>query len=135
MLLSARMLNNVMSVNVFDYVNQVQLTQGDQFTVSFQLIDLTMDTPDKGFSPAGRRYIPAAGASLTVLFDTLDDAKKITRACSQPYTQDPSIWQVTLMATDTIKGSGNLRLTLNEGTVTRRGSVSMAFTIFSQNSL
>lgn len=122
MLLSCRILQNVVDVNTFDYATQVSFTQGDGPTIYFQLINAAKDRPDQGFNPSGRRYMPAAGATLSVLVDTLDDAKKITRVASQPFSNDPSIWSLTFMSTDTVRGTATLRLTLVESAQTTRGS-------------
>jgi hypothetical protein len=122
MLLSCRMLNNVVDVNTFDHVSEVRFTQGDGPTVYFQLIDGTKNRIEDGFNPSGRRYMAATGATLSVLVDTLDDAKKITRVATQPFAQDPSVWALTFMATDTVRGTVVLRLTLTEGAKITRGA-------------
>jgi hypothetical protein len=123
MLLSCRMLNNVADVNTWEYVNQAEFTAGDAPTIYIQLIDLSKQKAEQGFNPAGKRFMPAAGATLTVLVDTLDDAKKVTRAATQPFSNDPSIWALTFFPTDSIKGTATLRLTLIEpGPKTTKGS-------------
>jgi hypothetical protein len=114
MLLSARPLKDVQSVNSFRYANQLQFTEGDVLTVYFQLVDASLDRADEGFNPAGRRYMPAAGAVLTVTVDSNNAAKKITRSATQPYVQDPSIWALSVLSTDTIRGTLPLKVSLNE---------------------
>lgn len=136
MLLSCRMLQNVVDVNNFESTTQVTFTQGDGPTIYLQLIDPAKDRVEAGFNPTGRRYVPASGATLTVLVDTLDDQKKITRTAIQPFANDPSIWSLTFMATDTIRGTATLRLTLNEGGKITRGSSQLgAVVIQAQGSL
>lgn len=135
MLLSARMLQNVCDANTFDYVTEVRFTEEDGPAVYFQLIDKQKDRADQGCFPAGRRYAPAAGATLSVVIDNLDDDIKITRAATQPYSNDPSIWRVQLLSTDPIRGTANLRLTLTEGSVIRRGTVTAALCIDSQRAV
>lgn len=114
MLLSARPLRDVQSVNSFRYCNQLQFTEGDVLTVYFQLIDAGLDLSTEGYNPAGRRYMPAAGAVLTVTVDSINSAKKITRVATQPYAQDPSIWSLSILSTDTVRGTLPLKLSLNE---------------------
>lgn len=135
MLLSARMLDSVGSVNNFDYVDQVSFTQGDTVDVYFQLIDVTQDKVAQQFKPAGRRYMPTAGAVLQVTLDNIDDDVKIVRAASQPYALDPSIWKVSLLATDSIRGTVNLGLRLSEGARVTTGRAEAAISIASQELL
>lgn len=129
MKLSARMIQNLTTVNNFGWTDQAQFTQGDTASVYFQLIDDTQDKAVKGFYPAGRRYVPAAGATLSVKLDNINDAIAITRAAFQPFPLDPSIWQVQVLATDTIVGTCALALTLTEGAVVTRGRVEAAVEI------
>lgn len=133
MILSARFLNSVGSVNDYCYMQQVQFTEGDQLDVYLQLIDAAkMNTAD-GWKPAGLRYMPAAGATLSVTVDNIDDAKKVTRAATQPFPLDPSIWKFTVMATDVIRGTQNLKLSLSQGGVLTRGLVKAAVRVQSAN--
>lgn len=118
MLLSARFLNDVSGVNSFDHVTSIELGAGDPSTVYFQLVDASVHRSEDGYRPAGRRYVPAAGATLQVVLENIDDAKKITRYATQPYAQDPSIWALSIQASDAIEGTVPLRMTLNEsGTI------------------
>jgi hypothetical protein len=114
MLLSARMLNNVASVNAFSWTDEVEFTQGDATDIYFQLIDATLDKPVYGFKPGGRRYMPAAAATLSVTINNIDDAVAITRIAVQPFAQDPSIWRVSVLNSDKIVGTCALMLALNE---------------------
>lgn len=123
MILSGRILSNALSANVFDYAPAAQFTQGDQATVFIQLIDTTQDTMQQGFNPPGRRFMPAAGATLQVLLDCVDDAKKITRTLVQPFPQDPSIWRLDVLPTDKVKGTVTIRLVLNESGKETRGYI------------
>lgn len=120
MRLGVRMLQNVTSVNAWDWASQVEATQGDTFDVYFQLVDLTRDTPVQGFKPSGRRFVPEAGATMSVRLDNIDDAVALTRAATQPYAQDPSIWKFSVLATDTIRGTCALQITLTEPTGTKK---------------
>ncbi len=140
MLLSARILTNVASVNVFTYSDSCRFTEGDVVDVYFQLVDMTVEAD--AFQAKGRRYMPLdlAAPAVSVLFGSIDDAKKITRTATQPFTQDSSIWKVSLLATDIIRGTMDMRITLTEtvnltGPVTKitRGVVRQAISVEAQN--
>ena len=93
---------------------QVKFSEGDAPAIFFQLIDLTLDRPEQGYSPSGRRYMPVASSTLSVVLDNLDNARKVTRAATQPFASDPSIWKIQLLTTDSVRGTVNLKLTLTE---------------------
>jgi len=133
MKLSARILKDVNGVNSFRRADQAEFTAGDALTVYFQLIDTSLDRADEGFVPAGRRYVPAAGAALTVVLDHLDDARKITRVATQPYAQDTSIFAISILATDVLSGTVNLKLDLNEGGVHTYGMLQPALLVSGTN--
>lgn len=135
MLLSARFLNDVASVNSFEPADAAEFTEGDATYVYFQLIDLTLDRQADGFEPAGRRYVPAVGATLQCVIESIDDAKTVTRLADQPFAQDGSIWRVQILSSDTIRGTANLRLRLTEGSTTRTGLVKSGFRIHSATCL
>ena len=123
MLLSARMLEGVADANNFNYAEAAKMTEGDTLTVYFQLVDMAKDLATAGFVPAGRRYIPATGSTLSVTFDNIDNARKVTRAATQPYPADPSIWSVQVLASDRILGTVNMRLVLTQGGIVTQGIV------------
>jgi hypothetical protein len=114
MLLSIRFLNDVSNVNSFEYASNVEFHAGDPQAISFQLIDASLDRPEQGFVPAGRRYMPPAASTLAVTFQNLDDAKRFTRAATQPFPLDPSIWQVPVLASDPLVGTVRLKMVLTE---------------------
>jgi len=123
MVLSARFLNDVTSKNSFEYAQVGEFTQGDTVSVYFQLVDSTLDIATHGFVPAGRRYIPDAGATLQVVVDSINDGKKITRTATNPFPDDRSIWKLDFIASDTITGTASMQLTLTEGLIVRRGLI------------
>lgn len=130
MLLSARILNQVTSVNAWQYADQAQWTAGDTVSLFIQLIDLTQDRAVKGYNPAGRRYMPASGATLNLTLANIDQSVQLSRAAVQAYpTSDPSIWRLSVLATDAIKGTCTIQLSLNEGGVITSGSVKAAVLI------
>lgn len=129
MLLSARLLNDVASVNSWEPAEVAEFTAGDTVDVYFVLIDSSLDKAIQGFSPAGRRYVPATGATMSVTVESVDDSQAITRLATQPFPQDGSIWKLSILSTDTISGTANLRLRLTEGGVVKTGLVKNALRI------
>lgn len=133
--LSARVLKDVQSVNSFEADTELSWTEGDTLDIHLQLIDVSLDRALQGFQPEGRRYVPAAGATLSCVIENIDDAKKITRLASQPFANDGSIWRLSILATDVIRGTPQLRLTLTEGTKVTRGLVRLALKIHPRSNL
>jgi hypothetical protein len=117
MLLSARVLDQVLDVNHFTNVNQITFVQGDTVTLYLQLIDASRPRANYDpANPAGFRYVPFAGATLQVLIQNLDDLKKINRFATQPFPNDASIWAVPFLPTDNfLRGTPSIQLILNEG--------------------
>ena len=114
MILSARILQDVCSVNVYKVAQNAIFSQGDTTYIYLQLIDASVDTAMQGFNPSGRRYIPATGATLTVTLDSLNLANKLVRSATMPFAQDGSIWKLSILATDKLNCTSPLKLTLNE---------------------
>lgn len=131
MLLSARMLRDVGGVNSYETSDSAQFTKGDVVDVYFMLIDASLDLASENFIPPGRRYMPAASATLQVVVESIDSAKQVTRTVTQPFSQDPSIWKISFFASDVIEGTANLRLTLTEGAKITKGLLKNAFRITS----
>ena len=133
--LSARILEHVENVNNFAYTPQLEFTEGDAGYLYLQLTDASKNRCEEGYRPAGVRYCPVAGSTLSVVIDNLDDDKKVTRTATQPFTGDASIWRISLLSTDPIRGTANLRLTLVESGVTKRGTVQAALCVRSQGAV
>lgn len=130
MVLSVRFLTNVGSVNDFAYGDGfVEFTEGEAPELYFQLIDTNKDTAAEGYKPAGRRYMPAAGSTLSVQIENINDAKKITRFATQPFATDPSIWKLQIFSTDLIRGTATIRLTLTEGVKISYGKLQAALRV------
>lgn len=120
MVLSAKVLSDVNSVNSFEYVGQLEVVEGDPFTLYFQLMDSSKDL----------RYVPASSATLSVVLTNIDTAKRVTRSATQPYPGDLSIWALSVLASDPIAaGTITAKLTLVESGVTRNGSVINAIAV------
>lgn len=136
MFLSARMLNSVVNVNSFDYADSVEFSQGDTIDCYFQLIDASKDKPIQNWKPAGRRFMPASGATLSVRVDNIDDNVAIQRSAVQAFpTSDPSIWKVSIVGSDVIRGTCALVLDLNQGGVHTHARVEGAIMISNQGTL
>ena len=135
MILGARFLANVCSVNAYDLVDRVEITEGEAVNVYLQLVDTTKFKASQGYNPSGLRYVPTSGSTLELRVDNLDAAKTITRFATQPYpTTDPSIWCLAILASDGLHGgTAGLKLVLSYGSVTIRGVVQGAFRIYSQD--
>lgn len=131
MLLAAHLLKNVCSVNDYDQSDAIETTQGDPMTLFLRLVDLSQDRFNK---PVGRRYVPASGSTLTVVFKNLDDARQVTRVATQTFpTSDPSIWEVPILAADALVGTIDIGLSLLEGDVTITGGVKAAILAYPAN--
>lgn len=114
MLLSCRFLNDVQGVNSFESAAQVEFAAGDSQSLYFQLVDATLDRADQGFNPPGRRYVPPVGSTAQVTLVNVDDAKRVSRAATQPFAQDASIWSMPVLANDQLHGTVNMNLVLTE---------------------
>lgn len=130
LLLSARMLNGVADANTFEYTDSVALSEGDSGLVYFIILDASKDRKESGFSPAGRRYIPLASATMTVTLENADPARVVSRPAMQPFmADDRSIWAFQLLPTDTIRGTVRMKIVLNEGGKTTSGVLDAAFSV------
>jgi len=130
MLLSCNILNGVASVNDFEFAQQIEFFEGDPVTVYIQLIDATKDR-GADFNRKGRRYVPAAGAVMTVVITNIDDDKTYTKVATQPFSGDLSIWSFNISAANDIKGTPNLKLTLTEGSTVHRSFIKAAIRVSS----
>ena len=126
MLLSAKTLVGVCSVNSFSEVCQLEMSEGDALVAYIQLTDASLDRPTNG-----RRYMADVGATLQVVIMNIDGSKTYTKNASQPYpTSDPSIWTFSVAATDSVRGTVNMQLILTEGAVIRRGLLPAAIRVY-----
>jgi hypothetical protein len=114
--IAIRLLDDVQSVNSLELATEVSVAAGDPLTINLQLVNTMRLSWDLN-SPVVR-YMPAAGATLSITFENIDISKKITKVASQPFAQDGSIWRVELMSQDTAKLRGTISLgyTFTEGT-------------------
>lgn len=115
MQLTLRLLDDVQTVNSWEAVTEISVIAGDPQEIYVQLLDARKKAcPSDG----PMRYMPAAGAELEVVLDSIDADKKVTKAASQPFANDASIWRIQLTAIESAKlaGTVNLVFSLTEGT-------------------
>lgn len=129
MFLTAKILNNVQNVNSYVVGTEWNLRQGNPTTIYFQLSD-GEQVNSKG-EPL--RYMPAAGATVSATFSSINSVNSVGKIAVQPFFQDTSIWSININSTDSI-AQGNFVFTLTEGAVVRTASVQNAIVVESLNS-
>lgn len=130
MQLSARMMDDVSSVNNYSYTPSTELTQGNGSDVFFQLIDAAVNLATSGANPTGRRYCPSTAATLQVTFKSIDNSVTVCRFAALAWpTQDLSMWKITIFPTDNLVGTYTMFLRLTDGSSVLMGSVQMAVQI------
>lgn len=128
MFLTAKILKNVQNVNAYSLTSQWTMRQGNPATVYFQLAD--NEQPDAKGEPL--RYMPAAGATVSATFSSITAANVVNKIATQPFSQDPSIWSISINSTDKI-AEGNFTFLLTEGSTVRTASVANAIVVQSGN--
>jgi hypothetical protein len=131
--LSIRVLTCVVSVNDYGVATEMVSTAGDPIDLWFQLVDDSKNLSSHGFSPPGLRYCPLANSTLQVTFLNLNNRNQFTRFASQPLAQDPSIFKVSILATDPVSGTVSCKFVLTEpsgaGTITKTCSLNACFLV------
>jgi hypothetical protein len=114
MALAIELLVNVSNVNSFQSATEISFSEGEAIDVYFRLVDSSRK--ESSYDTSFLRYIPQGTTTNTLKVDVqnLDDAKKISRYCTQPYATDTSIWKLALTAVDALIGTVSLKLTLTE---------------------
>lgn len=130
--LSARFLSNVANVNSFIYVDRPTFTEGDTSDVYLQLIDKELDTPAFNYYPPYRRFVPIAGSTLIVVLMSLDSTRVVTKAATQPFVGDSSIWKFSVTPSDRLRGSVNMRIQLNQGGIITNALIQPAINILAK---
>ena len=130
--LSARFLSNVANVNSFIYVDRPTFTEGDTSDVYLQLIDKELDTPTFNYYPPYRRFVPIAGSTLIVVLMSLDSTRVVTKAATQPFVGDSSIWKFSVTPSDRLRGSVNMRIQLNQGGIITNALIQPAINILAK---
>ena len=103
MSLSCLLIKNYNNINSFSYQTEYTVRNGEANTLYFQLVDLDQND---------LRYMPASGATLTVSF--MGNVPVVYNAVQVNSAVDPSLWSVTISASDTIL-SGNILFALTQG--------------------
>ena len=105
---AVRLLDNVCNVNDFQEVETIELIRGNPYTLYFRVVQ-----PNK----SNLRYIPATPPAATglVKFKHLEDGKSVSRAASNPFPEDTSVWSVPILPTDEIQFD-SMTFRLTEGT-------------------
>jgi hypothetical protein len=127
MRLSITPLDDVEDVNNYHFVTEVESTAGDPIDLYFQLSDASKNLTQHGFNPGGLRYCPAVAATLQITFKNVDTSKQFNRFATQPFVQDPSIWKVSVLATDLVTGTVSMKFVLTEGVATKTCSLNANF--------
>jgi len=113
MKLNVTVLDDVEDVNDYHYATDVKSNAGDPIQLYFQLSDASKNLAQAGYNPSGLRYVPVSGATLQITFLNINNRKQFTRFASQPFTQDPSIWSVPILATDPVSGTVSCKFVLS----------------------
>lgn len=126
MYLSARIITNVQSVNSYKEAADVRFRQGNPATLYIQLTDAEQTDVDSH----ALRYMPASGASMTLTISALNANDVVTKAATQPFANDTSIWSMPITAAEAANlGSGNLTGSLTEGLVVRNFYIKNAIVV------
>ena len=106
MRLGIQMLDSISTLNDLKFRNQIDILPGETSTVMFQLTN----------ADAGMRYMPGTGSSVGIVIKSVNKAFTLTKAATQPFPQDLSIWSFNLNATETGSMAGvNMFVTLTDG--------------------
>lgn len=133
MRLSAKILQNVADVNNWKYADQAYIYEGQINEFYIQLIDLSKipDSDDGlGIIPEHPlRYMSQATAfSLKVIFDSVDNSEIYTISATKPFSDDLSIFKITLSSAQTPK-AGAIKVILTEDAVDKSFIVQQAITV------
>jgi hypothetical protein len=120
MRLSARILDNVANVNNWDHVSEAHISEGEVSSFHFQIINKSKDDI---------RYLTQAVAySVTVSFPSIDDAEDFDVIATQPFSDDKSIWKVSLAASQ-VPSSGAFVVAIVEDGVERKFKVDQSLIV------
>lgn len=134
MRLNVTPLDDLEDVNDFRYATEVKATAGDPIDLYFQLSDATKNLSSHGFNPSGLRYMPIANSTLQVILLNINNRKQFNRFATQPFPQDPSIWKVSVLATDPVSGTISMKFILTEpngpaGGITKTAQLQACFLV------
>lgn len=121
------LLKDFQTINSFEEIEEIVITEGNATRVHFRLVDL--DQEDNG----SYRYIPSGSPTITVQLAHIDESKSITRSATMVSADDKSIWYFDLTANDKVAG-GQMQITLNEAGNIRKAILSQAIGVDSPDS-
>lgn len=115
MKLGIRILHGYSASNYWSsYQTQESFTYGNPQTITFQVVDSTLDNNGDGWP--GRRYCPInASPTLSVTLLSNDAAVQVIKVCTQPVVGDSSLWQFQMLSTDLLVGTVSATLQLQDG--------------------
>lgn len=140
MRLGVRFLKDVADANAFSYTaDPPTYYEGDDQVIYFQLVDENTAALGTALAPifqtglggggatltsgAARRYMPAAGATLRLILDSIEATRQVTRLAAQPFALDPSIWRLDVASSDVMRGTVDCQLRLAEGAIVHNASI------------
>jgi len=110
-MLSGSLLNSNATLNHFHEMGSLEIFRGEEIVVQIRLKD----------RQSGNRYIPAVGAVITIGFNTSKGKLSVVATAN---ADDRSMVSLTLQEADTeLILSGDLKITVVEGTVTKKGQI------------
>jgi len=120
MKLSVKFLKNVANVNCFQYVSHWDISEGSENTLYFKTIDKLKEDI---------RYIPQGTVNaMEVTFLDIDSDAEIVKTATNPYSDDLSLWCVTLTAAQVVN-SGAVKFKLTQDGVETLFVVQQAITV------
>jgi len=119
MYLGARVLAAVSDKNNHEFATEWRHRQLSADKLYVQLVDLEHN---RAGNPEGIRYMPTAPATMNVTLGSIDASLAKTYVATQPFAQDPSIWLVSVLATDDF-GEGDIEIELTEAGVVRKARI------------
>lgn len=136
MRLSAKIIKNVSNVNHWIYADSAYIQEGQINEFYFQLVDLDKTHPAEKSEILPHfplRYMPQGTVvTVAVTFPDLNPDNEFTVTASQPFTDDKSIYKITLASTQT-PNSGTIQISLIEDGVEKVFKVSNALQVELQN--
>lgn len=117
---SVKFLKNVANVNTFQYTSQWSISEGYSHTLHFQLTDKLKDD---------LRYLSQADEiSVSVIFLSIDETSEITKIATQSFSDDKSIWAITLDSTE-VPNPGAIKIMVTEDAEEKIFRVEHAITV------
>lgn len=117
MRINAKILKNVANVNQWEYATEAYVQEGQTNEIYLQLVDLDkthLGEKSKALPDFPLRYMPQGAVNaIDVTFPNIDSTEEITVSATQPFSDDKSIWKVTLSSAQ-VPNSGNIIVKLTE---------------------